>query len=852
MQSGFEKIFLCVFLYFMSLTDHNNIFQLAADYINFSNRSVFLTGKAGTGKTTFLKFIKEHASKETVVLAPTGVAAINAGGTTIHSFFQLPFGPYIPTSVSRLQEMNKEVTDKHHLLGRLRYQKEKIQLLWSLELLIIDEISMVRCDVLDEIDIILRHFRSRYAEPFGGVQMLFIGDMHQLPPVTVGDEWSILSQFYKSPYFFDSHVIQQQPPIYVELEKIYRQSDREFVEVLNKIRNNSMDAAASQLLHSRYLPLHDPPKNSGTITLTTHNNLADTINASELQKLQSTLFEFKASKKGEFYEKSYPAEEVLQLKTGAQVMFLKNDIEKPRRYFNGKIGVVEKMENDKIFVKCGSETAIEVTKHKWENIRYTFNRETQQVDEDVTGSFEQFPLRLAWAITIHKSQGLTFDKVVIDAGAAFAPGQVYVALSRCTSLQGIVLRSAITHRALFSDERINSFARNKKSTEQLPKELSEAKHLYQQSVLTNLFDFSRLILMSEELLNNTEKVKSSFNEETIQWLQQLLIKIEAVQTVAQKFQPQLQQLIQQKDLPEENKSLQQRIKAAAQYFFNELQLFLQTVVQSPAITDSYQHGNDYNIGLRNIHNAAAFKLCLLKACINGFSIAVFMQQKKNFKAPVFNVSAYSKASSAAATKQTTHPELYRQLKNLRDEICDRENQPIFWVAGTKTLEEMTNYLPQTSDELIKISGFGKAKVEKYGEVFLNVITAYCAAHNLSSHIHEKSPKRERKEKSASKPDTKLETLKLYREGKSVAEIASARNLAASTIETHLAHYVKIGDIKIDELVSRKKLVLIEPVLSEFGGVSLAPVKERLGNDVSYGEIKLVMAWKEFQKQQVNE
>ena len=335
----------------LSSIEYNTLFQLAADYINFSNRSVFLTGKAGTGKTTFLKYIRGNTSKEVAVLAPTGVAAINAGGTTIHSFFQLPFGPYVPASINKWREENKEATDKHHLLGRLRYTKDKIQLLQALELLIIDEISMVRCDVLDEIDIILRHYRNRYYEPFGGVQMLFIGDMYQLPPVAIDDEWKILSQFYNSPYFFDSKVIHEQPLLYIELEKIYRQSDPVFVDLLNKIRNNEMDAEAAQLLSSRYLHSQRNEDNSGSITLTTHNYLADNINAVELKNLPGKLFEFKATVTGEFYEKSFPADEVLQLKVGAQVMYLKNDMEKPRRYFNGKIGVIEKIESDKIFVR---------------------------------------------------------------------------------------------------------------------------------------------------------------------------------------------------------------------------------------------------------------------------------------------------------------------------------------------------------------------------------------------------------------------------------------------------------------------------------------------------------------------
>ncbi len=480
--------------------DHNPIFQLAADCINYSNRSVFLTGKAGTGKTTFLKYIRQNTQKETAVLAPTGVAAINAGGVTIHSFFQLPFGPFVPGTINHFDNNNRDATDKHHLLGRIRYNKERIHLLQSLELLIIDEISMVRCDVLDAIDTILKHFRQRHHEPFGGVQMLLIGDMFQLPPVAAEAEWNILSAFYNSPYFFDSLVMQQQPPLHIELEKIYRQSDPQFINLLNKVRNNEIDNDAVQILRSRHKSGFQPQREKGYITLTSHNYLADNINAEELQKLPGNLFGFKAMITGEFNEKSYPAEELLQLKLGSQVMFLKNDMEKVRRYFNGKIGVVQKIENDQIFIQCANEKPIEVQKYKWENIRYSINETTQKLEEEVIGSFEQYPLRLAWAITIHKSQGLTFEKAVIDAGAAFASGQVYVALSRCTSLDGMILRSSITQNALFTDAHINAFANRKKSFEQLPNELQEAKHHYQQTLLTNLFDFSRIVKISKQFL----------------------------------------------------------------------------------------------------------------------------------------------------------------------------------------------------------------------------------------------------------------------------------------------------------------------------------------------------------------
>ena len=399
----------------------NTSFQLDSDFVNYTNSSLFLTGKAGTGKTTFLKHVKENEVKNTVVVAPTGVAAINAGGTTIHSFFQLPFSPFIP--VSKGYGTNDAISDKHSLISRLRLTSERKEVMQKLELLIIDEISMVRCDVLDAIDTVLRHVRSQHTVPFGGVQVLLIGDMYQLPPVIKPEDWAILSAYYKSEYFFNSHVIESQPPVYVELNKIYRQNDGAFVEVLNQVRNNAMSNDGFDLLHTRYLPDFNAAREEKYITLTTHNSKADAINFKALNELPGKVYNFDATIEGEFYEKSFPADMNLKLKIGTQVMFLKNDIEKVRRFFNGKIGMVDKIDGDKIFVLCeGEASAIEVKKEKWKNIRYSLDKKTNLIDEDEIGSFTQFPLRLAWAITIHKSQGLTFEKAIIDAGEAFASG----------------------------------------------------------------------------------------------------------------------------------------------------------------------------------------------------------------------------------------------------------------------------------------------------------------------------------------------------------------------------------------------------------------------------------------------
>jgi hypothetical protein len=827
------------------LDNNNEIFKLAVDLVNQSNRNIFLTGKAGTGKTTFLRYIREHSLKQTAVVAPTGVAAINAGGSTIHSFFQLPFSPFLPEARGTMQPGN--VNNKHTLFGKIKLNSERIKVIRQLELLIIDEISMVRCDLLDSIDAVLRHFRSRHSEPFGGVQVLLIGDMHQLPPVTIEQEWSMLSQFYDSPYFFSSRIMQQAPPIYVAFEKIYRQQDDRFIDLLNQVRNNNLSAQGTRLLESLFNPSFRTHKEDGYITLTTHNYKADAINAEELSGLKTKLYSFKATIEGDFNEKAYPADEMLQLKEGAQVMFIKNDKERIKRYYNGRIGVITRITNDGIYVQCKNDNdEIEVQKETWENIRYTVNKSTNRLEEDVVGSFTQYPLRLAWAITIHKSQGLTFEKAVIDAGEAFAAGQVYVALSRCTALEGIVLQSRITPSSLRTDETIVRFSGNIVNPDYLKEELARSKKIYQQGFLLSVFDLFPVLGSCKALQKLLQDNNKDFNEAALQWIGQVEEKLVNLNAVAGKFKEHLNSFFKGSLLPEEDELVQSRVRDAAGYFTNEINEVIQLVSASPAVTDSKLQAKNFNEAAKELFISLAEKKHVIQGFAEGFSVEMYYRRKKSFVVPSLTMNAYATASEEK--KETIHPALHYQLRELRNKICEQKDLAVYMVANTKSIDEMVRYLPQTPEELMKISGFGKAKVEQYGEKFLALITGYSEENNLTSLMHEKNPKRERKAKDASRPgDTKTVTYELYKEGKSVEQIAAERKLTTQTIEGHLSFYVSRGIIPVDELVQKEKLLLIEPHIVNMQDGGLTPIKEKLGEAVSFGEIRLALAAKEWEK-----
>ncbi|MEO1050600.1 MAG: helix-turn-helix domain-containing protein [Bacteroidota bacterium] len=515
--------------------------ELAAKYVNTTNSNIFLTGKAGTGKTTFLKYIVQHTFKNTVIAAPTGIAAINAGGVTLHSLLQLPFGAYIPEHINLDHtELGDRLNTPKTVFANYRLNKQKRQLIQEIELLIIDEVSMLRADLLDCIDRILRGARKKQ-EPFGGVQILFIGDLLQLPPVVKEAELKYLSKYYSSTHFFAAQVIRQSPLVHIELSKIYRQSDEVFVDLLNRLRSNKMSASDVAHLNSHHQKDTSGFLEKQYIYITTHNHKADKINQDALSNLKAETATYEADITNDFPESMYPTQPSLALKEGAQVMFIKNDTSADKKYFNGKIGKVISLEGDAMLVRCeGNEEDIEVEKHLWENKRYKLDPETNEIDERTIGSFKQFPVRLAWAITVHKSQGLTFDKAILDLSGTFAPGQMYVALSRLRSLDGLVLSSPIPNTALHTEDEVLTFAENRQSTDSLQNELSSNQKQYILQLAQSAFNFAPIQRELHDHLKGFDKDENrSIKQQYLPWTKELIEETGKLREVGGKFYKQI-------------------------------------------------------------------------------------------------------------------------------------------------------------------------------------------------------------------------------------------------------------------------------------------------------------------------
>lgn len=826
----------------------NQQFEQVLNFVNQTAQNVFLTGKAGTGKTTLLKYIRQHCFKQMAVVAPTGVAAINAGGSTIHSFFQFPFAPFLPA----LNEAG-ELDSFRNNLPVLKYNTQRLSIFRNLELLIIDEVSMVRADLLDQIDAALRHTRRKQHLPFGGVQVLLIGDMYQLPPVVQPAEWDLLGAVYRSPFFFDSFAMRGSPPVYIELEKIYRQTEQTFISLLNKVRNNLLDAETLTLLNSRYKASLSQKDYEHHITLTTHNRKADEINKRNLEALAGKETVYESVTDGMFPDRNYPADEKLVLKEGARVMFLRNNTEK--NYFNGKIGVVTRLTENAIHVKCdGDKTEIQLVRETWNNIAYTVNKASKHIEEEVLGTFTQFPLQLAWAITIHKSQGLTFDSLIVDAAESFSAGQVYVALSRCRSLNGLILSSALNAGLLYSDKNVMNFAQAKQPGEQVERVFRSSSAVYAYNILCGLFDFSDLIQLRRELGGLLQMHKNRLNEAGIGWLETIFAKTEQMDDVGKKFVRQMNSILSG-SLDLENTSLKERITKASLYFEEELRLAMKLFDPCDLVTESKQAAEDLTPLLQEFSDMLFSKRELIMVCQTGFDLNKLAKKKLALKYPELKLSIYASARTIKTPLNVTHPALYRNLLLLRDRICNEEQVPVYLVAPNKTLAELVEYLPESTEQLLQISGFGPARVEAYGEVFLKAIRQYMSEHGLSSNIAAKSGRKSKQSKNKAKSTQKEsssgdtakqssseKTFELYRKGMSIDQIAASRGYGKTTIESHLVPFVASGDINLNDLVDTAKQQLIRTALDGFKKENgLAAVKAKLSSDISFSEIKYVQA-----------
>jgi len=797
----------------------NEKLQLAHNFILHTNRNVFLTGKAGTGKTTFLQQVKTLSAKRLAVVAPTGVAAINAGGVTIHSLFQLPFGPLVPGATNREAR---------------RFTRDKIKLLRTLDLLIIDEISMVRADVLDGIDEVLRRYRNQ-SQPFGGVQLLLIGDMQQLPPVIRDEEWALLRPHYDTGYFFGSKALQETPYVSIELTHIYRQSDERFIAILNSIREKNITPAQLAELNQRYVPNFEPDEDEGYITLSTHNGAAQQINSQQLLALVTSSHTFNATVEGDFPAHTYPTEAELELKVGAQVMFIKNDISREKLYYNGKIGRITAINDEVIHVKSGGDD-LTVGRLEWTNVRYSLDPSTQEIVAEPIGRFVQYPLRLAWAITIHKSQGLTFEKAIIDASAAFAHGQVYVALSRCKTLEGIVLREPIPSHSIKTELTLEEFHEQVQQQTPSEKEFQDAKRTSQEALLRELFSFERAAYTLNKSRQLVSEHAGSFDEGLLPALIQLdgLLR-EKARSVTHRFLQQLPAYFAAPALPEDNGPLQERVRKGGAYFQALLaDELLPQLRQCPAESDNKQVRDAVLEALDETEKEFFTKLQCFGNCLAGFVALTYLQTRNRAELDFMPARRKAEAGRAKETANGhSHGNLYGALIKWRDDLAGEHNVSGHQILPRKVILDLVRARPTTISELQSIKGIGKTKARQLGEPILNIIQSFSTQPAITREDPASAPAKEPKT-----PSPAL-SLALFRAGKTIAQIAAERKLAVSTIEGHLAHYVGTGALAIQQLMPPEKIDLIRAYLEENQPDTLSAIKTALGDAVTYTEIRFV-------------
>ncbi len=700
----------------------NEQLELAWQFVERTGVNVFLTGKAGTGKTTFLRRLKERSPKRMIVVAPTGVAAINAGGVTIHSFFQFPLAPYVPGSSFNTKD------------ERFRFSKEKKRIIRTLDLLVIDEISMVRADLLDQIDAVLRLHKDRN-RPFGGVQLLMIGDLSQLAPVARESDWTLLREYYTTPYFFGSKALQQTKHVTIELQHVYRQTDTTFVDILNEVRENRLTANGLAMLNSRYCKEEKVLNSEGVIRLTTHNLTANNYNEQRMDSLKGKRYTYEAEITGTFPESSYPAEKTLELKNGCQVMFLKNDTQ-GARYYNGKLGIITSLDDEHIKVRgLDDDTEVEVTADVWTNARYVIDKETKEIREEMDGEFRQYPLRLAWAITVHKSQGLTFDRAVIDVNAAFAAGQVYVALSRLRSLEGLLLTAPLSPAAVKTDVAVTQYMNTELAQAQhTATHLNDFERSYYLEMLSELFSFKSLgadmqrilRLLTEHFYKIYPTLLDNYKEKDNQFARE-------IGGVAATFNTQYTQLVNQSGDYAKDKLLAERISKGATYFANKLDEIVKPLIESTQIdSDNKDTKEKTDEAVYNLQQSFALKRYLLGRIIEkGFNVSAYLKDKAIGVLQAEQKEKREGRKTKAEGKidvdrnaDIKNPILFNQLRRWRAKRAEELERPVYGIITQRSLIGITNELPTTEKELLRMPGFGKKTLKMFGEEILRMVKEY--------------------------------------------------------------------------------------------------------------------------------
>lgn len=641
-----------------------NVSEAAAytlQFINQTQKSIFLTGKAGTGKTTLLREIIATTHKNTVVVAPTGIAALNAGGVTIHSMFQLPFSAFIPSyDVSAQFTETVKFENKESLRRHFKMNNVKRNVIKNMELLVIDEVSMLRADLLDAVDFMMQTVR-RNTHPFGGVQVLFIGDLLQLPPVIRDEEWRTLKNYYRGKFFFHSHVLQTYPPIYIELSKIYRQTDDAFISVLNNLRNNQITPEDIAILNQYVKPDFDFKENKGYITLTTHNAKADSINSQSINDLDGKEYIYTPFVVGDFPEKIFPVEEELKLKVGAQIMFVKNDLSFEKRYFNGKMGVIKSLSEEEIFVHFPEENmTLEVEKYEWKNIRYKVNEQTKDIEEEVLGTFAHYPIKLAWAITVHKSQGLTFDKAALDVSQVFLPGQAYVALSRLRSLNGLILLSPMQMNGISNDQDVMDYALNRATEQDLKNSLHFETKNFIHNYLVNSFNWGEL---AQEWRNHrfsyNENAAGSEKTKHAVWAHKRMEIMEQFLDPSQKFISQLNKIFIKETV--DLFFVKERVEAAYDYFFKPMDKLVDDLIYKMAEIQKFKKVKEFYEELNfleDLQTKAVLRLMKAKLLIE-VVVAGEAISKEKLSSPNIKNYKTNKAERIREELKTTNTDIFR-------------------------------------------------------------------------------------------------------------------------------------------------------------------------------------------------